>query len=206
MAALWPKWTGKIDVKIATGSIIWRSAAYAEISKVVYSTSLIRTKWLFVFLLICKCSLLLHCTNSVANMLIKLFAKLNLILWTYWFEMLIWQSPVPSVMVFPVLNTSDHAVLLTYKDFSEHFVDMKHPEDYIPVENPIVPECTVDSNDQNLRLIMRMTWKIDRGFLAMSFILDTGSMSTTRMLKQFVNFFRWNSTLKINSPRKKLRT
>jgi hypothetical protein len=93
-------------------------------------------------------------------------------------------------MVFPVLNTSDHAVLLTYKDFSEHFVDMKHPEDYIPVENPIVPECTVDSNDQNLRLIMRMTWKIDRGFLAMSFILDTGSMSTTRMLKQFVNFFR----------------
>jgi hypothetical protein len=91
--------------------------------------------------------------------------------------MLIWQSSVPSVMMLPVSSTSDHAVLLTSKDFPDHFVHMKHPEDYIPVASPIIPECTVHSNDQNLRLIMRIAWKIDRGFLPMSFILDTGAMS-----------------------------
>jgi hypothetical protein len=50
--------------------------------------------------------------------------------------------------------------------------------------NPIVPECTVHSNDQNLRLIMRITWKIDGGFLPMSFILDTGAMSDNFISKE----------------------
>jgi hypothetical protein len=91
---------------------------------------------------------------------------------------------VPSVMILPASNFSVRTIMLTNMDFPNNFVDMKYPDDYIPVADPTLQECTVHSCDTYLRLIMRISWKIDGGFLPMSFILDTGAMSDVFLSKE----------------------
>jgi hypothetical protein len=57
-------------------------------------------------------------------------------------------------------------------DFPGNFVNRKHPEDYILVPEPIVPEYIVHDK---IRLFLRISWKTPKGYLPMTFMLDTTS-------------------------------
>ncbi len=88
--------------------------------------------------------------------------------------------------------------MLVSQDFPNYYVNMKHPEDYISVKNPIPLECIVHSCEKHVRVIMRISWKIkDEGFLPMSFILDTGAVSDIYLSKEgLAAFEKYNLILR----------
>ncbi len=60
-------------------------------------------------------------------------------------------------------------------DFPDNFVNRQHPEDYILVPEPIVPEYILHTSilHGSIRLFVRISWKTPRGFLPMTFMVDT---------------------------------
>ena len=60
--------------------------------------------------------------------------------------------------------------LMWSTDFPDNFVNRQHPEDYILVPQPIVPEYILHASR---RLFLRISWKTPKGFLPMTFMVDT---------------------------------
>ena len=62
---------------------------------------------------------------------------------------------------------------LTDEDFPPNFVNGKHPLDYIPVTEPILPEQIVHKfSDGERRMIFRISWKVGKIYIPMTFLLD----------------------------------
>jgi hypothetical protein len=59
-------------------------------------------------------------------------------------------------------------------DFPEHYVNMKHPEDYGIMDSAIRPEFIVHEVGIHSRLIIRISWRSGTKYVPMSFIVDTG--------------------------------
>ena len=60
-------------------------------------------------------------------------------------------------------------------DFPEHYVNMKHPQDYEITDTPIQPEFTVHNSGIHARLLLRMSWRSGTKYVPMSFIVDSGA-------------------------------
>ena len=60
-------------------------------------------------------------------------------------------------------------------DFPEHYVNMKHPQDYEVMDSAIQPELIVHNNGIHARLILRISWRAGTKYVPMSFIVDTGA-------------------------------
>ena len=76
-----------------------------------------------------------------------------------------------------MLTTCDQqeSVLLDPYDFPEGYVEMQHPEDYIPTRTPVTPTFVFNNRCGRARLILRVSFKTDDNwFIPMSFIVDTG--------------------------------
>ena len=60
-------------------------------------------------------------------------------------------------------------------DFPEHYVNLKHPQDYEIMDSAIQPEFIVHNNGIHARLFFRISWRTGTKYVPMSFIVDTAA-------------------------------
>lgn len=60
-------------------------------------------------------------------------------------------------------------------DFPEHYLNMKHPQDYEIMDSAIQPESIVHMNGIHARLILRISWRSGAKYVPMSFIVVSGA-------------------------------
>lgn len=65
-------------------------------------------------------------------------------------------------------------LLLTSADYPSNYVDLAHPEDYKLTLNPVY-ELTFHIKSHHNRLLLRASWKVNEGFVPMTFVIDTGA-------------------------------
>jgi hypothetical protein len=75
--------------------------------------------------------------------------------------------PPPATMLIDPYEGPD---LMRPTDFPRDFINRKHPEDYILSPKPTVPEYIVHDST---RLFLRISWKSAKGYLPMTFMVDT---------------------------------
>ncbi len=75
--------------------------------------------------------------------------------------------PPPATLLIDPYEGPD---LMWATDFPKNFVNRKHPEDYILSPKPIVPEYILHDST---RLFLRISWKTGKGYLPMTFMVDT---------------------------------
>ena len=66
--------------------------------------------------------------------------------------------------------------LLCDADFPQEYVNMQHPEDYTMQQFPITPSYIVNQRQGHSRLIFRISWKVGKRYMPMSFIVATGAV------------------------------
>ncbi len=77
-----------------------------------------------------------------------------------------------------LIDPSSGPETLTHWDFPENYVNKKHPLDYIPAAEPIVPECINHRTGFGThRLMLRISWKAGDRYIPMSFLLDFNTRS-----------------------------
>ena len=59
-------------------------------------------------------------------------------------------------------------------DYPENFVDRQHPDDYKAISSPLPPEFIFHAN---VRLLLRISFKVGAEYIPMSFMLDTAAPS-----------------------------
>jgi hypothetical protein len=68
----------------------------------------------------------------------------------------------------------ENELLFTDADYPSNYVDCVHPEDY-KKQNQIVYEKLFYIKSHHNRLLLRVSWNVDGGFIPMTFILDSGA-------------------------------
>jgi hypothetical protein len=72
-----------------------------------------------------------------------------------------------------LIDPSSGPETLTDWDFPDNYVNKKHPLDYIPASEPIVPEfINHRPGFETHRLILRISWKAGERYIPMTFLLD----------------------------------
>ena len=75
------------------------------------------------------------------------------------------------------LIIEDETETLYKTDFPDNFVDMHHPDDYMPLRDPI-SELIFHRRTDHSRLFLRICIKItDTNYIPITFVLDTGAPS-----------------------------
>jgi hypothetical protein len=75
------------------------------------------------------------------------------------------------------MMTNSETVMITCMDFPDKYNNGMHPDDGKIVDKPIEAEFLInDRNHRNIRLILRISFKLRVGYLSMSFIVDTGGI------------------------------
>lgn len=66
-------------------------------------------------------------------------------------------------------------LLLHDDDYPINYINKHHPDDYKITSHFIQSSMLFHKKSHRNRLILRISWKIDNGFVPMSFICDTGA-------------------------------
>ena len=82
-------------------------------------------------------------------------------------------------------------------DFPKHFVDRKHPKDYILVPEPIIPQYILHES-KSIRLFLHISWKAAKGYLPMTFMVDTTYRSAMSFCPEAKGAIRDNGLLHID--------
>jgi hypothetical protein len=66
-------------------------------------------------------------------------------------------------------------ILLQQSDFPDYYINMIHPNDYLPTTNTIIEKIFHKKKNHNL-LLLRMSFKIyEKYYIPMTFVCDTGA-------------------------------
>ena len=84
-------------------------------------------------------------------------------------------------------------------DFPSNFVDMAHPQDYVPLDSPLPPEFIYHRFGENSRLILRVSWKINDKYIPMSFVCDTSAPCSFYMSARSFEVLEEGGRTKLNA-------
>lgn len=65
--------------------------------------------------------------------------------------------------------------LLCDDDFPSNYLHMAHPEDYTLQDNPVKSFIIHSKHGRHYRLLARVSWKVNGGYIPMTFVCDTGA-------------------------------
>src|SRR5690348_13937626 len=91
---------------------------------------------------------------------------------------------------------TDSELLLQEADFLKYYKDMAHPNDYKIMDKPIEKEFIFHQYGHHNRLIHRISWKINNGFIPMSFVCNTGSPMYFYLCPKAIKMLKENGRIK----------